>query len=45
MSAEDKEKKQKNDEIEKNIKNEKIALAKEIKMLLLGMRILINRCR
>jgi hypothetical protein len=36
MSAEDKERKIKNDEIENNLKKEKIALAKEIKMLLLG---------
>jgi len=36
MSAEDKEKKKANDEIENNLKKEKIALAKEIKMLLLG---------
>lgn len=38
MSAEDKERKAANDEIEQNIKKEKIALAKEIKMLLLGSR-------
>ncbi|KAJ3372763.1 Cysteine synthase 1 [Kappamyces sp. JEL0680] len=36
MSEEDKEKKKQNDEIEKKIKEEKIASAKEIKMLLLG---------
>jgi guanine nucleotide-binding protein subunit alpha len=36
MSAEEKENRAKNDEIEANLKKEKIALAKEIKMLLLG---------
>jgi hypothetical protein len=37
MSAEDKERKMKNNEIENNLKKEKIALANEIKMLLLGL--------
>jgi guanine nucleotide-binding protein subunit alpha len=36
MSAEEKERKKANDEIDKHIKQEKIASAKEIKMLLLG---------
>lgn len=36
MSVEEQEKKKANDEIEINLKREKVALAKEIKMLLLG---------
>jgi guanine nucleotide-binding protein subunit alpha len=44
MSAEEKEKKRANDEIENKIKKEKLALAKEIKMLLLGIVLLIRRC-
>jgi hypothetical protein len=37
MTEEEKEKKAANDAIESKIKKEKIALAKEIKMLLLGL--------
>jgi len=36
MSAEDKEKKRKNDEIENQLKKEKLNLRNEVKMLLLG---------
>ena len=36
MSAEEKEQRKLNDEIDSGIKKEKMALAKEVKMLLLG---------
>ena len=40
MSLEEQERKKANDEIEINIKKEKVALAKEVKMLLLGSLLL-----
>lgn len=45
MSAEEREQRKLNDEIDSSIKKEKMALAKEVKMLLLGIIIIDLKVR